>query len=164
MQPLPLRLLSKLKATAANRYTEGPGTNATATADCTETQDSGSAGGLWSCEPPCAVSAAAPLRLPLSKPQRSGCTSTSTISARQAYPLLFGFIRCANGRCCSQAFVLGRDLNLADSLLQYQQMQKLFQVQHAFALGILLTFIYVSKFTFQVKQYGWWYRFSKCRT
>ena len=76
-----------------------------------------------------------------------------TISARQAYPLLFGFIRCANGRCCSQAFVLGRDLNLADSLLQYQQMQKLFQVQHAFALGILLTFIYVSKFTFQVKQW-----------
>jgi uncharacterized membrane protein YjfL (UPF0719 family) len=48
------------------------------------------------------------------------------------------------------AFVGASQLGLIDSLMQYEQMLSLFQLQNLLALGIILFFLFVAKYTYQV--------------
>ena len=48
------------------------------------------------------------------------------------------------------AFVGASQLSLSDSLMQYEQMLSLFQLQNLLALGILLFFLFIAKYTYQI--------------
>lgn len=89
----------------------------------------------------------------------SFAAAADTTSASCAAGCLYsgGITACAvrEGACAEidglcTAFVGANSLSLGDSLMQYEQMLNIFQFQNLLALGILLFFIFMSKFTYQI--------------
>ena len=118
---------------AGFQYTEGPGTEdiAEASALCASLQSGSDGWGAPLCE-----------------------ENVEVTNLTSGEPVLTP-LGCALVHDECTAFVWAKDLSLGDALTQTQQMKELFKVQHLLALGILLTIMWLSKFTFQ---FNHWFR------